>query len=86
MDESFAAAAAHQFSQAADALVDACRKLEQCGLADEPIEGLLQALEVVTHQVHQFHTPDERLQVEPADSATSACRMAAPGRPGDTTT
>lgn len=66
MSEEFRAEAARQFSQAADSLVDACRRLEQCGLADPPIERLLRALEDVTHQVHQMHPPGERIQTEPA--------------------
>ena len=78
MDEKLATQAAHQFSQAADALVDACRKLEQCGVQDEPIEHLLQALEVVTHRVHQLHPPDERIKFETADDlGPPAYRIAA---------
>lgn len=72
MDERLKTEAAHRFSQAADALVDACRKLEQCGMEDEPIEQLLQALETVTHRVHQMHPPDERLKFETADLASPA--------------
>jgi hypothetical protein len=70
MDKNLATLAAHRFSHAADSLVDACRKLEQCGMEDEPIERLLQALEEVTHKVHQMHAPDERVKFEIADLAS----------------
>ncbi|MFZ5814346.1 MAG: hypothetical protein ACOY93_03480 [Bacillota bacterium] len=79
MSDKERAEAARQFSQAADSLVDACRRLEQLGLADPPIERLLQALEAVTHQVHRMHTPDQRIQIEPADMAVPGCRVAAAG-------
>lgn len=69
------AEAAHRFSQAADALVSACRQLEQCGIPDEPVEAVLQALEGLTHQVHQLHPPDERVQREPADAIQPACQI-----------
>lgn len=72
------ARAARRFSEAADAMVDACRLLEQCGVADEPVERLLQAMETVTHQVHRLHPPDQRLITdEPADAAIPGCRIAA---------
>jgi hypothetical protein len=78
MEDRFVTETAHQFSQAADSLVNVCRKLEQCGVADEPIEDLLQALEWVTHQVHQLHQPDERFKFEVADlAAPAACHIAA---------
>lgn len=77
MSEQWRAEAAHQFSQAADRLVDACRQLEQCGVDDPPIERLLQALEAVTRQVHQLNPPTERIQTEPADQAVPGCRIAA---------
>jgi hypothetical protein len=77
MDQTLTAEAAHRFSQAADALTDACRMLEQCGIEDEPVERLLQALEAVTHRVHRMHPPEERLQIEPADQAVPGCRIAA---------
>lgn len=78
MDDAIKAEAARQFSQAADMLVDACRKLEQHGMADPPVERLLQALEAVTHQVHQLYPPPERLQFEAADLAgPMAYRLAA---------
>jgi hypothetical protein len=77
MDQNLAAEAAHRFSNAADAMTDACRMLEQCGIQDEPVERLLQALEEVTHRVHRMHPPEERLQIEPADAAIAACRIAA---------
>lgn len=71
------AVAARQFSQAADLLVDACRKLESCGIDDPPIDRLLRALDDVTSQVHQMHPPEERLQpFEPADQAVPPCRIA----------
>lgn len=77
MSEQMRAEAAHQFSRAADSLVDACRKLEQLGMEDPPVEWLLQALEDVTHRVHQIHPPEERIQTEPADMAIPGCRIAA---------
>jgi hypothetical protein len=77
MTEEMHKQAARQFSQAADSLVEACRRLEQCGLQDPPIERLLQALEDVTQQVHQMHPPEERVQTEPADQAIPGCRIAA---------
>ncbi|MDF2627425.1 MAG: hypothetical protein K0R39_1256 [Symbiobacteriaceae bacterium] len=61
MDENLTAQAARQFSAAADALVDACRSLESCGIEDEPVERLLQALEAVTQRVHHMHPPEERV-------------------------
>lgn len=67
--------AARRFSSAADAMVDACRLLEQCGMDDEPIEDLLQALEAVTRRVHRMHLPDDRVQLEPADAAAPACHI-----------
>lgn len=70
MSENMRKDAARRFSHAADALVDACRKLEQCGMDDEPIERLLQSLEEVTHQVHRMHPPDERVKLETADLAS----------------
>lgn len=77
MDQTRTADAAHRFSQAADAMVDACRMLEQCGIEDEPVERLLQAMEAVTQRVHRMHPPEERVQIEPADVATPGCRIAA---------
>lgn len=77
MSDELRAEAARRFSQAADALVDACRRLEECGVADPPIERLLQALEDVTNRVHQLHPPQERVQIEPADQAIPGCRIAA---------
>ena len=77
MEETPKARAARAFSQAADALVDACRQLEQCGIQDEPVEQLLQALESVTHKVHQMVPPPQRVQMEPADAASMGCRIAA---------
>lgn len=71
------AEAARRFSSAADSLVDACRLLEQCGMADEPVERLLQALEGVTQQVHQMHPPEERYKFEASDVIVPACRTAA---------
>ena len=76
-DHNFRSQAARRFSESADALVNACRLLEQCGIKDEPVEQLLQALERVTQQVHRMHPPEERIQFEPADSAIPACRIAA---------
>lgn len=76
MDGNRKAEAARRFSHAADALVDACRLLEQCGMEDEPVEQLLQALEGLTHQVHQMQPPEERLQFDPADQAIPGCRIA----------
>ncbi|HWI61381.1 MAG TPA: hypothetical protein VNT75_06075 [Symbiobacteriaceae bacterium] len=75
MDEKLTAQAARQFSQAADALVGACRLLESCGIDDKPVERLLQALEDVTHQVHQMHPPEDRVQFEPADLARPGCNL-----------
>jgi hypothetical protein len=77
MEESQKERAARHFSQAADALVNACRELEQCGIQDEPVEQLLQALEGVTRNVHEMVPPPERVQIEPADVATMGCRIAA---------
>ncbi len=82
MDRNLATEAAHEFARAADALVDACRKLEQCGMEDEPIEQLYQALEAVTHRVHRLHPPDARVTFEKADLASPpawhiAARLAA---------
>lgn len=77
MSEQMRAEAARQFSQAADSLVEACRQLEQCGMEDPPVERLLQALEDVTHKVHQMHPPEDRIQIEPADQAVPGCRIAA---------
>ncbi len=77
MSKEMRAEAARHFSQAADQLVDACRKLEQLGMDDPPIEGLLQALERVTQRVHQMHPPEDRIQIEPADMAIPGCRIAA---------
>jgi len=84
MTDELRADAARRFSQAADALVDACQRLEQCGVADPPIERLLQALEDVTHRVHQLHPPEERVQIEPADQAIPGCRIAALENPEPT--
>ncbi|MFZ5825131.1 MAG: hypothetical protein ACOY94_12460 [Bacillota bacterium] len=84
MSEQMRAEAARQFSQAADLLVDACRKLEQLGMEDPPVERLLQALEDVTHRVHQMHPPEERVQIEPADMAIPGCRIAAMDAEGPT--
>lgn len=77
MNMQFRAGAARRFSLAADALVDACSALEQCGIDDEPVEQLLQALEAVTHRVHRMVPPPQRIQTEPADQAILACRIAA---------
>lgn len=78
MDDNLKARAAERFSGAADALVDACRMLEQCGIDDRPLEQLLQALETVTQHVHRIHPPRERLiPDEPADMAIPGCRIAA---------
>lgn len=75
MDKELAAEAARLFSQAADDLVDACRLLEICGVADEPVERLLLALEDVTQQVHRLHPPDDRMALEPADLARPGCNL-----------
>lgn len=75
MDENLTAQAARRFSAAADDLVDACRMLESCGIDDEPVELLLQALEAVTQKVHQLHPPEERVQFEPADLARPGCHI-----------
>jgi len=77
MTDEMRADAARRFSQAADALVDACQRLERCGMADPPVERLLQALEAVTWRVHAMHPPEERIQIEPADQAIPGCRIAA---------
>lgn len=77
MDENLKEEAARRFSQAADSLVDACRKLEQCGIPDPPIDRLLQALDDVTQQVHKMHPPDDRFKFEMADLAIPGCRIAA---------
>lgn len=80
LEANMKADAAKRFSQAADAMVDACRRLEQCGVDDEPIEYLLRAIETVTHRVHRMHPPEERLMpFEPADAAIPGCRIAAAG-------
>lgn len=83
MEENQKERAARHFSHAADALVDACRQLEQCGMEDEPVERLLQALETVTHKVHQMVPPPERVQIESADIATMGCRIAAQQAPAE---
>jgi cation transport regulator ChaC len=75
MEETLTARAARQFGDAADALVDGCRMLEQCGIDDEPVERLLLALEDVTRIVHQMHPPEARLQTEPADIARPGCYL-----------
>jgi hypothetical protein len=75
MDENLTAQAARRFSAAADDLVGACRLLESCGIEDEPVERLLQALEAVTQRVHQMHPPEERVQFEPADLARPGCHI-----------
>ncbi|HWI52801.1 MAG TPA: hypothetical protein VNT01_11750 [Symbiobacteriaceae bacterium] len=80
MDKALTAEAARLFSQAADDLVDACRLLESSGIADEPVERLLLALEDVTKEVHQMHRPEERIQLEPADLARPGCNLP-PQRP-----
>lgn len=79
MEQNQVSQAARSFSRAADAMVDACRQLEQLGVRDEPIEGLLQALEAATREVHKLHPPEARLQFEPADTAPSMSRMASSG-------
>jgi|GEM_PF-4645178 len=83
MDKTMVASAARDFGQASDALVDACRRLEQCGIEDEPVERLLQALEEVTRHVHQMHPPEERVQFEPADLAGAPACLNAAGRIGE---
>ena len=75
LSEKLTAQAARQFSDAADAMVNACRLLESCGIDDKPVERLLQALEDVTQQVHQLHPPEDRLQIEPADLARPGCNL-----------
>lgn len=87
MDEHLAAQVVHQFSAAADSLVDACRQLEEMGIPDEPVELLLMSLDVVTQEVHRLYPPDEEVKMEPADlAAPPPCRVAArtaadPGAP-----
>lgn len=76
-DEELKASAAAEFSRAADQLVNSCRVLEQYGLPDEPAEALLLTLEAVTQAVHRLVPPPNRIQIEPADAATVACRVAA---------
>ncbi len=77
MEKQLRAEAAQKFGEAADAMVEAVRLLESCGLDDEPIEQMLQALEAVTHKVHQMVPPPERVQTEPADQVVPACRIGA---------
>lgn len=76
-DQELKAKAAADFGRAADQLVNSCRVLEQYGLPDEPTEALLQSLEAVTQAVHRMVPPPNRIQIEPADAATVACRVAA---------
>jgi hypothetical protein len=76
LDDEVLTEAAHDFSRAADLLVDALRRLESCGLDDPPSDRLMRALDDVTHMVHQMHPPDERIKFEAADIAPMVCRIA----------